>query len=261
MTRSSLNRRLRMIYTLCALILCLSLLARLARHIPGLENSIVLQIAPLVYDYMRDMALVFVTMVAAYLANVFQKRTKFVGSLEEEWRAMVKTKASMVTYCERENTTLDDYLEVYERISSALDNMRIVYCNVGETDQLIGLYPYSPLHDMRRALESLDPRHGIISNEQRAVARAAIQQSFAALRETFLEELDLEEPTHGQLVSGASRLKRSGATRAARAMQKQQQRALAKHGNGSVNEAATMLLAEAYEREQTREGAEPATPR
>jgi hypothetical protein len=75
MTRSSLNRRLRMIYALCALILCLSLLARLARHIPGLDNSVTLQIAPIVYDYMRDMALVFVTMVAAYLANVFQKRT------------------------------------------------------------------------------------------------------------------------------------------------------------------------------------------
>ena len=79
------------------MILCLSLLARLARHIPGLDNSIPLQIAPIVYDYMRDMALVFVTMVAAYLANVFHKRTKFVGSLEEEWRAMVKTNASMVT--------------------------------------------------------------------------------------------------------------------------------------------------------------------
>jgi hypothetical protein len=172
---------------------------------------------------------------------------------------MVKTKVSMVTYCERENTRLDDYLEVYERISAALDTMRIVHCNVGETDQLIGLYPYAPLHDMRRALESLDPRYGVISNEQRKAARAAVQQSFTALRETFLEELDIEQPTHGQLVSGARRVKRSGATRATRALQKRQQRDLAKRGNGSVDNAATVLLAETYEREQTREGAESIT--
>jgi len=208
---------------------------------------------------MRDMALVFVTMVAAYLANVFQKRNKFVASLEEEWRAMVKTKASMVTYCEREETTLDEYLEVYERISAALDNMRIVYCNVGETDQLIGLYPYAPLHDMRRALESLDPRQDVVTNEKRKVARAAIQQSFTALRETFLEELDIEQPTHGQLVSGARRVKRSGATRAARSLQRRQQRELAKRSNGTVDAAAAILIAEAYEREKMREGAEAAT--
>ena len=36
--------------------------------------------------------------------------------------------------------------------------MRSVYQNVGETDDLIGIYPYAPLHDMRRALQTLDPR-------------------------------------------------------------------------------------------------------
>ena len=195
MTRASLNRRLFMIYVICGLVLAISLAARLAAAIPGLENTLVVKLAPPVYDYMRDMALVFVTMVAAYLANVFQKRTKFVASLEEEWRAMVKTKAALVQFCERENVTFDDYLDAYGRMSATLDNMRIVYRNVGETDQLIGLYPYSPLHDMRRALETLDPRKQAdapISSNQRRVVCAAIQQSFTALRETFHEELDLE---------------------------------------------------------------------
>ena len=99
------------------------------------------------------------------------------------------------------------------------------------------------------------PPAGVISNEQRTVVRAAIQQSFTALRETFLEELDIEQPTHGQLVSGARRVKRSGATRAARAMQRRQQRELAKSNNGAVDDAAIILLAEAYERERTRESA------
>ena len=88
--------------------MAIALIARLAKHVPGLQEKAILDVALLVYDYMRDMALVFVTMVAAYLANVFQMRTKFVASLEEEWRAMVKTKTKLVTFCERDDTTLDD---------------------------------------------------------------------------------------------------------------------------------------------------------
>ncbi|MGI9479277.1 MAG: hypothetical protein ACR2PI_21420 [Hyphomicrobiaceae bacterium] len=254
MTRASLNRRLRLIYVLCGLVLTVALAARLAKHIPGLQDKPLLDVAELVYAYMRDMALVFVTMVAAYLANVFQMRTKFVASLEEEWRAMVKTKAKLVEFSERNDTTLNDYLHAYGRISATLDNMRIVYRNVGETDKLIGLYPYSPLHDMRRALETLDPRQGVNpSVEQRRVVSAAIQQSFTALRETFLEELDLEEPTHGQLVSGARRVKNPGSTRRARSRQRRQQRELAKRANGSADAAVDELLAEAYAREKSGE--------
>jgi hypothetical protein len=256
MTRSSLSRRLAWIYIICGTVLAVSLAARVAKYVPGLEGTLLEKSAPLVYEYMRDMALVFVTMVAAYLANVFQKRTKFVASLEEEWRAMVRTKTELVNFCERTDATHDDYLHAYGRISATLDNMRIVYRNVGETDTLVGLYPYSPLHDMRRALQSLDPRrNGPIDPAQRAVACRAIQQSFAALRETFLEELDLEEPTHGLLVSGARRTKRPGSTRRARWTQRRQIRHQDKRANGDKDEAVAMLLAEAYEREQAQERA------
>ncbi len=41
--------------------------------------------------------------------------------------------------------------------------------------------------------------------------REAILQSFYALRETMLEELDLDEPAHPLLISGGRRLKVSGA--------------------------------------------------
>jgi len=258
MTRARLNRRLRFIYISGGLILLIAFAARALPHIPGLEAYEWVKLAPLGYEYVRDMAIVFVTMVAAYLANVFQKRTKFVASLEEEWRAMVRTKTKLITFCQREDPTLDDYLDIYERMSGTLDNMRIVYCNIGETDQLIGLYPYSPLHDMRRALETLDPRldsrPGPVSSEHRRIACAAIQRSFSALRETFLEELDLEEPTHGQLVSGASRMKRPGATRRAKASQKRQTRRLSKGDNGN-DDPVRLMLAEAYAREQARDEA------
>jgi hypothetical protein len=57
--------------------------------------------------------------------------------------------------------------------------------------------------------------------ETRALVRDAILQSFYALRETFLEELDLEEPNHPLLISGG-RAKVSGSTGSARRRQERQ---------------------------------------
>jgi hypothetical protein len=103
--------------------------------------------------------------------------------------------------------------------------MRIVYRNVGETNDLVGLYPYAPLHDMRRALQTLDPgKSQNLTPEARKLARDAILQSFYALRENFLEELDLEAPSHPLLISGGRRLKKPGQTRGADARQARQRK-------------------------------------
>jgi hypothetical protein len=224
MTRRRLNRTLRRVYFLLGLVLLLSLATKLGDHVPWVKTSPVAGVIKDVYEYLKDMALVFVTVVAAYLANVFQKRSKFVESLEQEWRNIVSTKSALFTYCAKTYPTTDDFVAAFCRISETLDNMRIVYRNVGETRELVGLYPYAPLHDMRRALQSIDPRKtSVISEEQRTLARHAILQSFYALRETFLEELDLQEPDHPLLISGARRTKKSGSLSRAKKRQDKQE--------------------------------------
>ena len=225
MTRASLNRTLRRAYVGLGLVLMAALASKFADRIPGVAGTPIEAAASDLYDYLKDMALVFVTVVAAYLANVFQKRSKFVASLEEEWRGIVRTKSALFTFCEKPYVSTDDYLAAFCRISETIDNMRIVYANAGETESLVGLYPYAPLHDMRRALQSLDPRkRPDIPAEERKLAREAILQSFYALRETMLEELDLDEPAHPLLISSGRRLKQPGATRRARARQERQRR-------------------------------------
>jgi hypothetical protein len=80
---------------------------------------------------------------------------------------------------------------------------------------------------MRRALQTLDPRvNPEAPLEQKNLVRDAILQSFFALRETFLEELDLEEPRSPLLISGARRLKSPGAAVAARIMHDRQRHRL-----------------------------------
>lgn len=253
MTRTSLNRTLRRAYFWLFLVLALSLAAKFADRIPGIAGGPVEAAARDLYDYLKDMALVFVTVVAAYLANVFQKRSKFVESLEEEWRGIVRTKSALFTYCEKTYVSTDDYLAAFCRISETIDNMRIVYANAGETATLVGLYPYAPLHDMRRALQSIDPRkRPDLAPEDRKVARDAILQSFYALRETLLEELDLDEPAHPLLISRGRRLKQPGATR--RALFRQGRQEKRRDAAPPAKPEADALLNDLYQAEKSGNG-------
>jgi hypothetical protein len=213
MTRSSLDKTLRRAYVVLGLVLLISIAAKFAGRVPGLEGTAVARLAADTYEFLKDMSLVLITVIAAYLANVFQKRSKFLERLEEEWRGIVRTKSALYAYCETPNAGPESYLAAFCRISETIDNMRVVYSNVGETSRLIGLYPFAPLHDMRRALQSIDPRKRTdISPEQRKLVRDAILQSFYALRENFLIELDIDEPDHPIIVSAARRRKHPGAT-------------------------------------------------
>jgi len=223
MTKRHVNRTLLTVFWSLGLILAVAFAAKMAIHIPGLRGTPLDPIAADVYVYLKEMAPVFITVVAVYLASVFRKRSNFIESLEEEWRNIVRTKSALYAYFDKPYPTTDDYIAVYARLSETLDTMRIVYRNVGETRALVGLYPYTPLHDMRRVLQAMDPRlKSSASPADRKLAQDAILQSFAALRENFLEELDLDEPQHPLLISGGRRLKASGHTPSASAHQARQ---------------------------------------
>lgn len=252
MTRNALNLTLRRAYRLLGTVLVVAFAAKMAPQIPWFTGTPLEKTAVEIYEYLRDMALVFVTFVAAYLANVFQKRSKFVESLEEEWRGMVRTKSALYSFCEKPYPSTDDYLAAYCRISETIDNMRIVYKNAGETPERIGLYPYAPLHDMRRVLQAIDPRKfPSLPQEERALARDAILQSFFALRETFLEELDLKEPEHPLLISGARRQKKPGSAHHAQLRQMVQHSALSKTPHPETRADIDALLAQLYQDELT----------
>ncbi len=249
MTRSSLKRTLRRAYWILGLVLVVSIVAKLADHIPGLAGTAVERLLKDIYDYLKDMSLVLVTVVAAYLANVFQKRSLFLNALKEEWRNIVKAKSTLYTYTQLDSPSQEQYLAAFCAISESLDNMRAVYRNVGETDALIGLYPYAPLHDMRRALQTLKPAPGrIVTADERDLVRDSIMQSFYALRETFLEEMDLEAPDNPLLIYNGRRIKKPGAPGWATRSQDRQAK---KHDRISpADPRLAAFLTKLYEKEQ-----------
>jgi hypothetical protein len=247
-TRSTLKRTLRRIYLLLIVVLGISFLAKVADHISLLAGSGAAHLLKNAYEFLRDMSLLIATGGVAYIANIYQKRQSFIDALKEEWRDVIAAKSALFTYTQLEQPTLEQYLATFCKLSETIDNMRSVYQNVGETDALIGLYPYAPLHDMRRALQTLDPRKNPSPDaDAHALARDAILQSFYALRETFLEELDLEEPDHPLLISGGRRAKTSGATPAARRAQEHQK--ARQDRTPSPEPRIDALLAELYAKE------------
>jgi hypothetical protein len=163
------------------------------------------------YDFIRDTSLLIITVIAAYMADVLQKRTTFLQNLREQWREIVETKAALIYFCHQKDPTLEDYLKASQQLSQTIDNMRIVYRNIGETSQLIGLYPYAPLHHMYRVMVSLDPRVATPTIEDKYKARGEIWDAFNAIREHFVDEFDIEEPTRPVLIHGMKRKKRDGA--------------------------------------------------
>jgi hypothetical protein len=205
MTRKRQNRVLGFVVAGLVLLIAAALAARLS----GIPWALA------VYDVIRDTSVLLVAVIAAYLAYIYQKRTTFLQNLRDQWYEIVGAKAELIYYCHLEKPTLEDYLMAARGLSECLDTMRIVYANVGETDELVGLYPYTPLHHMRLTMESLDPRKGTPTTEQRFAARGEIWDAFNAIREHFLDEFDIDEPSRPILIHRMKRLKRDGATREA----------------------------------------------
>ena len=219
MTRSTLHRTLRRLYIFITAVLTISLFSKLAEHVPFLVGTGIERLLKDFYEFFKDMALLIATGGVAYITNVFQKRHAFLENLKDEWREIITAKSALLSYMHKSQPTHEEYVSAFTQLSEAIDNMRIVYKNVGETRGLVGLYPFAPLHDMRRVMQTLDPMKGPITHEQRKLARDTMLEAFYALRDRFLDELDLEAPDQPILMAGARRLRVPGTANWARKRQ------------------------------------------
>jgi hypothetical protein len=248
MTRRNLKRKLTYTFAFLGVVLLLAAVARFSY--PLQDNGSLAYIAWLAtYDYLKDMSLLIATGGVAYLTNVYQKRSSFIDSLKEEWRDVLHAKSALLEFTHLEQPSTQQYVTTFNVLSETIDNMRTVYRNVGETRELVGLYPFAPLHDMRRVLQTLNPAKAkTVSEDQRKQVRDAILQAFYALREVFLEELDLEEPSRPLLIVGGRRVKRSGAPRWAQTWQDRQAK---RHSKVATPDAMIDALhKELYDKEQ-----------
>ena len=146
------------------------------------------------YDTIKDFSSLLIAVGAAYLAYCFQRRQAFLTSLRDLWKEMIEAKGELVGYTHDPEPDRVAFTRAQRTLSRAIDAVRGVYRNVGETEGQVGLYPFEPLHDMRKTLDGLgfhDP-----DPARREAARARIITSWNALRWAFLREFSTPEPPH-----------------------------------------------------------------
>jgi hypothetical protein len=156
----------------------------------------------------RDVIPLMLGVVAVVLSDGLQRRGRFLNSLRDEWRSIVRAKSALTMYCEIGKNDIPAFLHAFHVLSEAIDSLRVVYRNVNETPDLIGYYPYEPLHDMRRYIEEIDPRRNQATPEDFRHAQIMVVEAFLALREVFLDEIDIAEPTAPLLLRDARRKKK-----------------------------------------------------
>jgi hypothetical protein len=145
------------------------------------------------YGLIKDMSPLLLGIVAVLLTSWYQQRMAFLQAMRALWSHMIEAKVAMLAYAATPTKTDDEYRLAFHQVSRAIDEMRTVYRNVGESETHIGWYPYEPLNDMRKTFEAL---RGDTSDSAAERARNEIETSWAALRWRFLEEFGAPEPTH-----------------------------------------------------------------
>jgi hypothetical protein len=250
MTRRRLSRTLTLTFLFLGAVLALAAAARFAYPMLP-RDSQAHHVLLATYEYLKDMSLLIATGGVAYLSNVYQKRSSFIEALRQEWNEILRAKSAVFAFTHIDAPTHSQYVDTFCVVSETIDNMRVVYRNVGETSELIGLYPYAPLHDIRRALQTIDPRkRPSTTADERKLVRDAMLQSFYALRECFLEELDLDEPSNPLLIHSGRRTKRPGSSSASRSMQARQSVERRKMPDNNLDVDA--MLSALYEKEQAK---------
>ena len=149
---------------------------------------------PTFRPFLKDYSNLFLGVGAAYLAYCFQRRQAFLISLRELWHKCIEAKGDLIDYTHSSEPNQLAFGRAHRSISAAIDMVRAVYRNIGETKTSIGLYPFESLHDMRRSLDRLGFVE--VSQNERKTEREKILQSWNAFRWSFLKEFSTPSPSH-----------------------------------------------------------------
>lgn len=146
-----------------------------------------------VYEIARDFKEIVVALLAGYLAHVFQQRSIFVRRLHDMWSEIINAKNEILQYTHDSDPTPEKFGTAHRVLSQAIDDMRAVYANIGESRSNVGLFPFEPLHDMGRALDALGC--GDIDKASRKLARKRVLQAWNAIRYNFRAEFNAAQPS------------------------------------------------------------------
>jgi hypothetical protein len=143
---------------------------------------------------------------AGYLTYVFQQRGKFVDDLRRWWNEIVAAKSELFIYCDKAAPSEDEFFKSFYKLSTAMDTLRLIYCNVGRTPKNPkGYYPFEQVRDIIDIARSVAPGKKP-SNADRLAAKTAINLVFQSLRHAIQDEARASAPDKPTLYSSKYRI-------------------------------------------------------
>ena len=146
-----------------------------------------------VYATYKDMIPFIIAIPAAWLGYCLQRRSSYLQQLRLLWSTLIKAfqKANQYTYIECPNCA--EFSETLCCLSAAIEEIRGVFKNIGETDAEVGLYPFEPIKDIFGLISDLGYGHKL-TEEQRQEIRTKVYALWSDARKEFLKEFDRELP-------------------------------------------------------------------
>jgi hypothetical protein len=176
MTNQKLRKRLLIAAGMVVLILAISFVEYIAKY-PANNTT-----------FIGSNATLFALLFAAYLAYVFQQRGKFVDELRSWWNGIVEAKSDFFKYCDKSSPSEEDYLKGFYKLSTSMDTLRLIYCNVGrDKTNPKGYYPFEQVRDIIDIVRSVEHRREPTA-EDRLKAKQAINIIFQSLRHAIQAE-------------------------------------------------------------------------
>jgi len=170
------------------------------------------------YELLKDVIPLLIVVLAAYFVQVLQQRAAFVTSLRSLWSHLIEAKTALLRYTCDPVPTWEKYQNAYDSLSRAIDEVRSLYRNYGESKDYTGYYPYEPMHDMRKALEDLG--FEMVNLERQQAAREKIEQAWDVLRPRFLAEVGAPTPSDPIINRNAKDTRKQGTDPKAKAIPK-----------------------------------------
>jgi hypothetical protein len=144
--------------------------------------------------YVGGNATLFALLAAAYLAFCFQQRGKFIDEIRKWWCEIVGAKSAFFIYCDKGAPTADDFFDAFYKLSTAMDTLRLIYCNVDRTNlNRKGYYPFEQVRDIIDVARSVRPNVKP-SDADRLQAKQAINLIFQSLRHAIQSEANATAP-------------------------------------------------------------------
>lgn len=145
------------------------------------------------YSTFKDLIPLLISMPAVWLGYCVQRRSAYLQQLRSLWSRLIDAVHSSLQYTYLREPKQSDHLSVLLKLSSTIDEVRGLFCNLEETGGEGGFYPFEPLKDIHGLLEDLGYEKSFPAKKD--IAREKAWALWKDVRQELLKEFDREEPT------------------------------------------------------------------